>query len=80
MRQMLIASWYVFKKTRHESINNHLLIIFNFLPASGQTHDRTNAENQQIIMADQAKITGLANTLKRLKNGEIEYDFFWIDK
>jgi len=54
------------------------LIVTIFLSACGQSNSNADNQNQNIIMAAQTKISGLENTLHRLQNGELEYEFFGL--
>ena len=54
------------------------LLLTIILSACGQSNTKEESQNQEIIMAEQTKISELENTLKRLKKGELDYDFFGL--
>ena len=54
------------------------LLLTIFLSACGQSDSKKVKNEQTFIMAKQTKISGLKNTLERLKKGELEYDFFGL--
>ena len=54
------------------------ILITVLLSACGQSSKKTDNQNQKFIMAEQTKISGLENTLERLKSGKLDYDFFGL--
>ena len=53
-------------------------IVTVLLSACGQSNSNTNSQNQNVIIAERTKISGLENTLNRLQNRELEYEFFGL--